>query len=235
MTWRRRSPRGRLGALRRLAGPAPRAAHLGTRSGRAAEMASPWDQVRASTATDLARERLEKSILADELRDAEIPFVSVVATRFFRLGAGPLGLGLNEFNVVLRVEPESAAEAEGSLRPGDRIVAVNCTPVEPTPGAPVTPVAAMLEGLRQRRPTRRGSATAALTYISTLRRSADSFRASATESSPLPSSPPYSPRSTSTTPSAASSHSATWHRGSRPPTVPTSAACACKSCSARLV
>ena len=80
------------------------------------------------------REDIESSIMLQELRWIEARALDtrlVAVTASFNLATGGrnFGLSLSEFNVILRIEAGGLAEEEGTLRPGDRMVAVNMKPI----------------------------------------------------------------------------------------------------------
>ena len=86
------------------------------------------------------RADVEREILVAELRAAEASTkpprpreqrVAVVGATFsLGEGAPPLGLHLDDKNVICRISPDGVAATEGTMRVGDHIVAVNSTSTE---------------------------------------------------------------------------------------------------------
>eukprot|EP00964_Phaeocystis_antarctica_P160271 scaffold131745_cov66-Phaeocystis_antarctica.AAC.7 len=75
------------------------------------------------------RDIIEKEILARELREEEVaPKHLGIVGASFKLGDQLLGIHLNAYNVILRIDPGSLAQQEGTLQVGDRIVTVNSLP-----------------------------------------------------------------------------------------------------------
>ena len=75
------------------------------------------------------RDALERALLVAELRALEqhayaTELVSLTATFNMTEGAR-LGLHMNDWNVILTIDPGLRAHEEGTLRVGDRIIAVN--------------------------------------------------------------------------------------------------------------
>ena len=78
---------------------------------------------------EVEREVIEKEILARELLEEEVaPKHLGIVGASFKLGDQLLGLHLNAYNVILRIDPGSLAQQEGTLQVGDRIVTVNSLP-----------------------------------------------------------------------------------------------------------
>ena len=81
---------------------------------------------------------LEKELLAAELRQAESGpspewRLSIhAASLSLSEKSKHLGIHLNKDNVVLRIEPEGLVASDGTLRVGDRIIAINASTTEGT-------------------------------------------------------------------------------------------------------
>ena len=80
------------------------------------------------------RDEIEREIIAEEVRWLEARaldsrLVAVVAAFNFAISSRKFGLSLNEANVILRIEADGLAAEEGTLRVGDRLIAVNTTPI----------------------------------------------------------------------------------------------------------
>ena len=92
------------------------------------------------------REELETRLLREELASLEeraysIPQLVSLAAHFNMAGGQKLGMHLNSANVIVHIVPNGMVAQEGSLRKGDKIIAVNTTPADGTD------VAQLIQGL----------------------------------------------------------------------------------------
>ena len=80
-----------------------------------------------------SRDSIERDILVNELRWIEARALDTrlvaISVTFSSLGDRTFGLHLNDANVILRIELGGLADEEGTLCPGDRIIAVNSSPL----------------------------------------------------------------------------------------------------------
>ena len=82
-----------------------------------------------------SRQTVEASILSEVIAELEqraysVPTLISLAASFDLTNGRRIGAHLNAANVVCHIEPGSQAEEEGTLRMGDKVVAVNTTPAE---------------------------------------------------------------------------------------------------------
>lgn len=80
------------------------------------------------------RDEIEREIIIEELRWLEARaldsrLVAVVTSFNFAISSRKFGLSLNEANVILRIDADGLAAEDGTLRVGDRLIAVNTTPI----------------------------------------------------------------------------------------------------------
>ncbi len=103
-----------------------------SRTGEGAKFGVTACEMGAEVDPDAVRDALEKRILAEELARAEVSDVRLfaVAAAFSLVEGRRVGLHLNYANVILRIDEDGLAHQEGTLRVGDRIVAVNTMPAD---------------------------------------------------------------------------------------------------------
>lgn len=84
-------------------------------------------------AEDAARDVIERDIINEEIRWLEPRAHQqrlIALTAIFKLEAGRnFGISLSDANIILRIDAGGLAQEEGTLRSGDRIMAVNGVPV----------------------------------------------------------------------------------------------------------